>query len=577
MAAAVAAVFVALTASADLLGNYVAAFNATDDERYANAYPNARAESFLRGNIPLLECPDKDIERTYYFRWWTYRKHVRATADGGWVITEFLPDVSWARTNNTIFCAFGHHTLEGRWLRDQTPIESNIRFWYQGAGRNHRSFYTTWPIHAIWERAKLLGDDRLPRELYSLLRDYYEHWNRGFRYGGNWIGRGPNALAGVEDWREGSELSASGDGMRPLFNASMWREAKILSELAGRLGQTDDAAKYARVADEIEGAMKTQMWSEERQFFCTIDTNGVHETVRELHGYAPWYFGMPLAGCEGAWQWVLSATEGRVGFRSPWGLTSTDMSEPKFGISYSGHACQWNGPIWPFTESVAIGGLAEALRRDAAGPATCADYVAILHEYAAAQQRTRDDGSVVPWIDENQDPLTGTWLARAIHFKQGVTNERGKDYNHSTFCDLVLSGLAGIVAREPGQIEIRPLFPADWDYFKVEGVRYHGQDLSVVWDRTGAKYGAAGYRVTLGGEELCASALPVGFVCPHDAPVPAHGSRLELTTPLDSRRRSSAVAAPAAGLFVGSTNTVASAALDVLERMPKLGLRCSVR
>ena len=82
MAAAVAAVFVALTASADLLGNYVAAFNATDDERYANAYPNARAESFLRGNIPLLECPDKDIERTYYFRWWTYRKHVRATADG---------------------------------------------------------------------------------------------------------------------------------------------------------------------------------------------------------------------------------------------------------------------------------------------------------------------------------------------------------------------------------------------------------------------------------------------------------------------------------------------------------------
>jgi hypothetical protein len=52
-----------------LLRDYVRRFNAADEELYANAIPNAEAEDFLLENIPRFACPDKDIERTYYFRW----------------------------------------------------------------------------------------------------------------------------------------------------------------------------------------------------------------------------------------------------------------------------------------------------------------------------------------------------------------------------------------------------------------------------------------------------------------------------------------------------------------------------
>ena len=52
-----------------MLSEYVRQFNADDDERYTNAMPNTAAEAFLRENIPMFECPDKEIERTYYFRW----------------------------------------------------------------------------------------------------------------------------------------------------------------------------------------------------------------------------------------------------------------------------------------------------------------------------------------------------------------------------------------------------------------------------------------------------------------------------------------------------------------------------
>lgn len=46
---------------------------------------------FLRENVPAFECSDKEIERTYYYRWWTFCRHIRSTPDGR-VITEFAGD-----------------------------------------------------------------------------------------------------------------------------------------------------------------------------------------------------------------------------------------------------------------------------------------------------------------------------------------------------------------------------------------------------------------------------------------------------------------------------------------------------
>ena len=486
----------ALAVRGDMLSEYVRQFNADDDERYTNAIPNTAAEAFLRENIPMFECPDKEIERTYYFRWWTYRKHLRRTADGGWVVTEFLPDVSWARTNNTIFCAMGHHLMEGRWLRDGAFLESYLRFWFKGAGRPHRRLYTSWPVYAALEWAKVRGDDSLLRELYDSLCEYFDVLEKGWwtptgPLGHCPLGRWKNGLFGVEDWREGCELSASGHGNRPLHNAVMWREAEGLAELGRRFGRTDAAAKYEAKAEISRRAILERLWSPERAFFMTVGTNGVQGTARELQGYAPWYVDMPLDVSHGAaWQWVLRQAGGRVGFRARYGLTTTDMSDPGFGIfRIKGEDCRWNGPTWPFASSIALSGLANALRSGTAGPATKEDFAELVHEYAAAHRRKREDGKTVCWIDENMDPFTGEWLARAIHISRGVVNERGKDYNHSTFCDLIISGLVGVRPSFGPGIEVRPLAPKSWDWYRLSNLPYHGQMVDIVFDRTGTRYG----------------------------------------------------------------------------------------
>ena len=67
--------------------------------------------------------------------------------------------------------------------------------------------------------------------------------------------------------------------------------------------------------------------------------------------------------------------------------------------------------------------------------------------------------------------------------------ERGKDYNHSTFCDLVISGLCGLVPRQDGRIEVKPLAPESWDWWRLDGVRYHGSNLTILFDRYGTRYG----------------------------------------------------------------------------------------
>jgi DUF1680 family protein len=116
---------------ADSFKHYVDRFNENDVEYFPPSISNEEAWEFMKTNIPLLGCPDRDIEEIYYFRWWTYRKHIKDTPDG-FVIDEFRPKVSWGAKHNTISCAAGHHIYEGRWLHDPKNIWTITR--YSGSG-----------------------------------------------------------------------------------------------------------------------------------------------------------------------------------------------------------------------------------------------------------------------------------------------------------------------------------------------------------------------------------------------------------------------------------------------------------
>jgi hypothetical protein len=114
------------------------------------------------------------------------------------------------------------------------------------------------------------------------------------------------------------------------------------------------------------------------------------------------------------------------------------------------------------------------------------EYFDTLKTYAASQYFTKEDGSKVAWIDESLDPDTGKWITN----DGGFPETRGRYYNHSSFCDLIITGLIGLRPRADSTIEVNPLVPdGTWDWFKLENVAYHGRKLTILWDRTGMKYG----------------------------------------------------------------------------------------
>src|SRR5271169_287805 len=93
-------------------------------------------------NIPWLDVPDQELEEIYYFRWYAFQKHIRQSPDG-YLISEFLDNVSWAGKFNTIDAAAGHHIREARWLRNPVYVNDYTKFWFGPDGEPRRySFWT---------------------------------------------------------------------------------------------------------------------------------------------------------------------------------------------------------------------------------------------------------------------------------------------------------------------------------------------------------------------------------------------------------------------------------------------------
>lgn len=466
-----------------MLRDYVMQFNHDDEETFHQAVSNADAYSFLSEQIPLLECPDKDLEKTYYFRWWVYRKHIKETPVGH-IITEFLPSVPWAGPYNSINCPVGYHIREGRWLKDTDSIlKEYIDFWLSGAGRVQ--LYSSWLIWAVWEYCCHKDDISFAIERLPQLIDFFEIREKEHQRS--------SGLYWSSDNLDGMEYSISGPGLRPTLNSYAWADAVAISHIAAAAGDDALSREYAEKAAAIKEKMDSLLWDDD--FYKAIPQNkdavsppASVADVKELIGFIPWFFYLPDKGKE----YIFSMLTDPEEFYAAAGLTTAQQKHPRFLESLP-NECHWNGYVWPFATSYTLVAASNVLRKYPKCDFTKADFYHLLRQYALCHRRVREDGKEVAWIDENLHPYTGVWDAREtlknwgwLPEKGGI--ERGKDYNHSLFCDLVLSGLFGI-SVENGSFVCDPLIPEDWDYFRVENLWLKGQRYCIVFDRDGKHYG----------------------------------------------------------------------------------------
>lgn len=467
--------------NADDYRHLVDYFNRMEDEPTVQAIPNAQSWEWMKANIPLFDCPQANFLEMYYYRWWTYRKHIKKTPQGR-VVTEFLVNRSYADRYNLIACAIGHHLYEGRWLRDQAFLDEYLKVWYRGdegkpLPRLHG--FSSWTPDAVYQRFLVTGDTTFLLDLMPDLEADYAWWESTHRL--------PNGLYWQEDVKDGMEESISGGrrkkNARPTINSYMFGNARALAAMALIAGDTAKAARYVAKADTIKQLVQQTLWFAERTFFETLTEADTLARAREAIGYIPWYFGLPDKGYEAAWQQLADPQ----GFLAPYGMTTAERRHPTFRSRGVGQ-CEWDGAVWPFATAQTL--TAMAVLHDAydSKEAYKGLYFKHLELYVESQyHRGR------PYIGEYLDEVTGYWLKG--------DQERSRYYNHSTFNDLIITGLMGLRPSESQVLRINPMLPAtQWDWCCLDGVRYRGHVISLLWDKDGSRYGrGAGFQVFVDG------------------------------------------------------------------------------
>ncbi|MFM6976514.1 MAG: MGH1-like glycoside hydrolase domain-containing protein, partial [Sphingobacteriaceae bacterium] len=167
-----------------------------------------------------------------------------------------------------------------------------------------------------------------------------------------------------------------------------------------------------------------------------------------------------------------------AGFTAPWGLTTAERRHPGFRTHGSGHGCEWDGAVWPYATTQTLKAMANLIHNyKNRGGMNSRIFYNEFHKYALSHVlggRT--------YIGEYQDEKTGEWLKGDI--------PRSRFYNHSGYIDLVIADLVGLKPQADNKLIIQSLIPQDqWDWFCLDGVRYHDKYLTVLWDKTGKKYG----------------------------------------------------------------------------------------
>lgn len=213
-----------------------------------------------------------------------------------------------------------------------------------------------------------------------------------------------------------------------------------------RLSGDDEAGRFDALAQAIADDVLAKQWDGPSGFFYDLH-HGTDEKamVRNIVGFYPYWAGITgpthLAG--------LIEALGPKYFDTPNPLPSVSPDCPVFqpGGSWKGqflkgrNGCMWDGPTWPYTNSVVIDAIGKVSRGN--GHAQDELFAHFFWKYALLHFQQRDGET--PYLVEHYDSMTGEPISDEV------------DYNHSYLIDIIIRQVAGLEIAEDGMITIDPV------------------------------------------------------------------------------------------------------------------------
>lgn len=439
-------------------------------------------------NIPFFECSDKQLEEVYYYRWKLYKAHIRNIGDNAYVITEFINHIGHDREPYcTINAASMHHIYEGRWLKDNRFMDGYIDYLYNNGGNDRR--YSESIADAAYARYLVDADSVFVMDLLDSMKNSYNQWSDHWDTNKNlyYIPVMPDAteytIASI-DASGGKDGFEGGDAFRPTINSYMYGNALAIARIANMKGDTVSSQEFLKKAAHLKTTVEQNLWNDSLEHF-TDRFKVNNEFVkywdfirgRELAGMVPWYFNLPSNDekFHQAWKHVTDTSQllGKFGLRT--NEPSYEYYFKQFVFFEGKRGSQWNGPNWPYQTSQVLTGMANLLNDYDQNVITTSDYLKSLRLYT--QQHYLPDGKIN--LVENYDPNKGGPI---VYFYWS------NHYNHSSYNNLIISGLCGIRPDELDSLIINPLVDSSIRYFRLSELMYHGHNLTVVYDQDGSKY-----------------------------------------------------------------------------------------
>ena len=475
-------------------------------------------------DIPYIDVPDPAVEKAIVYRWWGERYNSLDANEPGYVYQYPTTIEGVNLYQNAVALTQPMHLQDTKWIRNP----------YLGYGQilnigelSGASAFLDSPGHTSWNNhySQYLGTAGL--EAYNVhgggpavaerFATYFEGDGTGQleHYDGN----GDGLIAYDTNYMPGNDadaisfgypkVNAGAPGARTIErpeSAYVWGAFDAARQLYAMAGA--DPAKVAEMgetADEIRDAILGRLWSEEMRMFLAGTSHGATSggaqnplsaaerdliPAKESNLYD--IYAENLIPFEDADQYVDGFRFLRYGDNFPIFpfYTANQYDRAKFGIGGSNNFSNIN-----FT--VQYRGVRSALRH------YDPDHTYVTPEYAAklldwmAWSIYPNGNALVP----NQAEYYSNWNPSTRTFNRNNPNHvMLGNMNY-----IYVEDMGGIQPRSDDKIELWPI-DLGYEHFMVNNLRYHGHDVTIVWDEDGSHYGlGAGYSLFVDGERKAAA------------------------------------------------------------------------
>ena len=444
-------------------------------------------------NLPYIDVPKKAVQKAIDYRWWLERFNSLDANIPGYDYQYPVTIEGVLGYNNAIILTQPMHLQDTKWLRSPylaygqllsagNSSQSSAFLDNPGNRNNWNNHYGQYLAEAGYEAFNVIGGGA---ELAENLAYYFGHDATGqLEHYGNHI-EGRDLIAYRNNYMTGNDadtisMHAPGTGTWKAHgeNAYVWAAADAAAKLYEQLGNTEQAKYYRDLADKIKADVLELMWCEECQKF---ETYAVRPTGTQHNANQPN---------------LVKYTESNNYNYFAVGLVPDDAaSVTKYKEALKAFSNGKEFPIFPFYTANQVH------NQEVSGSNNFSNinftvqlrlYESALRTYDKEQTYITDDmlAMMAEWMAWNVYPDAGDIRYpnnNEFHNIDGRTYEnyyRSWIYHNilGNYTYLFIEDMAGIQPRSDEKIELSPI-DFSYDHFMVNNARYHGHDLTVVWDK----------------------------------------------------------------------------------------------